>query len=323
MSSAPFAVEVNQLGKTYRDGWFGKKFQALSGVTLSVRQGEVFGLLGPNGAGKTTLLKILLGIIRKTSGHATMLGMPAGSRAIRNHVGYLPEHLRIPGHHTIFSALELYGNLSNLSNRQIRERREQVIELVGLTGREKEPVKKFSKGMLQRLGLAQALLVRPKMLILDEPTDGLDPRGRAEMRALIMRLKSEGVTVFVNSHILQEVELVCDRVAILDKGILQFCGSVQESAAILKSHSSTIQLNLIVAGLTSEIDSILSGMEVTSSNILPNGSRDLEMNVANQAAVDDLIDRLRAAKLSIISLTPKQASLEEAFLAILDKSAKQ
>jgi ABC-2 type transport system ATP-binding protein len=177
--------------------------------------------------------------------------------------------------------------------------------------------------MLQRLGLAQALLVRPKMLILDEPTDGLDPRGRAEMRALILQLKSEGVTVFVNSHILQEVELVCDRVAILDKGKLQFCGSVEESAAILKSHSSTIQLNLVVAGAAYQIDSALSGIEVTSNNVLPNGSRDLEINIGNQEAVDGLIDRLRTAKLSIISLTPKQASLEEAFLAILDKSAKQ
>lgn len=320
MNSNSYAVEVTHLGKIYRDGVFwGRRFQALNDVSLAVPQGEIFGLLGPNGAGKTTLLKILLGIIQKTTGSASMLGLPAGSRAARTQVGYLPEHLRIAGHHTVLTALDLYGQLSNLPPRIIRQRRDAIIDLVGLTGRIKEPVKKFSKGMLQRLGLAQALLVQPKLLILDEPTDGLDPRGRAEIRALIMKLKESGVTVFLNSHILQEVELVCDRVAILDRGQLKYCGSVKDASATVRQ-STAQALDVIAAGDPGEIQRIGAEFGAQQVSPLPHGEHELVVPIQDQADVDRLVDQLRSRGISIVSLSRKKASLEEAFLAILESS---
>ncbi len=318
--SENFAVEVNGLSKTYRDGlWGQRRFNALTNVSLQVKQGEVFGLLGPNGAGKTTLLKILLGIIAKTAGQATMLGQPAGSLAVRRQVGYLPEHLRIPAHLTANAALELYGNLSDVSTATVRERRGDLLQLVGLTGREKERVKKFSKGMLQRLGLAQALMVRPKLLILDEPTDGLDPQARAEMRSLIMRLKGEGVTVFVNSHILQEVELVCDRVAILDKGELKYCGAVKDASNRMRQETTQLSVDFVVTPSTSStaIESLFPTGAIQRLTPLPDGNIEIESLLKSQLEVDDLIDRLRKNGSSLIGLKRKRASLEEAFLAIL------
>ncbi len=320
MNSNSYAVEVTHLSKIYRDSLFGgHRFQALNDVSLAVPQGEIFGLLGPNGAGKTTLLKILLGIIQKTTGAACMLGLPAGSRAARTLVGYLPEHLRIAGHHTVLTALDLYGQLSNLPPRIIRQRRDAIIDLVGLTGRINDPVKKFSKGMLQRLGLAQALLVQPKLLILDEPTDGLDPRGRAEIRALVRTLKESGVTVFLNSHILQEVELVCDRVAILDRGQLKYCGSVKDASATVRQ-STAQALEVIATGDPREIQRI--GAEFGAQQIapLPHGEHELVVPIQDQTEVDRLVDQLRSRGISIVSLSRKKASLEEAFLAILESS---
>ena len=223
------AIEADNLQKVYRNGLlFRKSHAALKGVGFQVEQGEIFGLLGPNGAGKTTFVKVLLGIIRQTGGTASILGRQVGTRRSRSEVGYLPEALRIRRHHTAISAMRYYGQLSGLSVSNIRSREMNLLESVGLADRAKEGVARFSKGMLQRLGLAQALLSEPKILMLDEPTDGLDPRARADMRATMIRLRDEGKTIFLNSHILQEVELVCDRVAILDKGELKYCGPVAD-----------------------------------------------------------------------------------------------
>jgi ABC-2 type transport system ATP-binding protein len=171
--------------------------------------------------------------------------------------------------------------------------------------------------MLQRLGLAQALLVRPKLLILDEPTDGLDPRGRAEIRGLIMRLKGEGVTVFVNSHILQEVELVCDRIAILDRGVLRYCGDVKQTGDAVAGQRTEFPVELIVAGEETSLREVLEGETIVSDHRLPDGTRDLKLNVTDQGAVDALVDRLRGQSCSILSLKRTKASLEESFLAIL------
>ena len=215
--------------KTYVEGFFRRKRQpALKGVSLRVERGEIFGLLGGNGAGKTTFIKTLLGIIRKTAGEARLLGFPAGDRRGRKLVGYLPENLRVPRHLTGYTALEYYGNLSNVPTRSIRQRRGPLLEKVGLAERAKDPVRTYSKGMLQRLGLAQAMLHDPELFILDEPTDGLDPLARSQVRGYLTELKRQGKTIFLNSHILQEVELICDRVAILDKGVLRRVANVAE-----------------------------------------------------------------------------------------------
>lgn len=322
MADKRLAIDVTSLHKTYSEGVvFRKKFQALQNVSFSVSQGEVFGLLGPNGAGKTTFIKILLGIIRKTSGSASMLGFPAGSRSGRKMVGYLPEHLRIPDHLNAYSALECYGNLSNVSNAVIREKRDRLLELVGLADRAKDRCKKYSKGMLQRLGLAQALLHDPKLLILDEPTDGLDPKARAEVRQIIRRLKGEGVTIFLNSHILQEVEMICDRVAILNRGELRYCGQVSAIGDFVKQMSGSdvegMTIEIEVAGTPEAINAGFAGCKFVIKSRQEQGGFNVEIVVADQDAMDRLIDSLRRNGVSIHSISRKRLTLEDAFLKIV------
>jgi len=316
-----FAIQVNALNKTYSEGLiFKKKFKALTDVSFDVNRGEIFGLLGPNGAGKTTFIKILLGIIRKSSGNATMLGQVAGSRAGRRLVGYLPEHLRIPAHLNGYTALECYGSLSNVPKSVIRKKRDGLLDLVGLTGREKDRCKKYSKGMLQRLGLAQALLHDPKLLVLDEPTDGLDPQARAEMRQIIRRLKDSGVTIFLNSHILQEVEMICDRVAILNRGLLEYCGAVDDIGDFVKQKGGSTKTGIVVdtevSGSPTEVNEAFTGFDF---EILTRGADVYTVRtvVGTQTKVDELVDSLRKHKVSLHSMSRHQASLEDAFLQII------
>jgi len=318
-----FAINVESLGKTYSDGIiFRRKLQALKDVSFSVNQGEVFGLLGPNGAGKTTLVKILLGIIRKSGGSATMLGLSAGSRSGRKMVGYLPEHLRIPPHLTGYTALECYGNLSNVPSSVIRQKRDELLRLVGLADRATDRVKKYSKGMLQRLGLAQSLLHDPKLLVLDEPTDGLDPRARADMRQIIKELKERGVTIFLNSHILQEVEMICERVAILDRGFLRYCGTVSEIGDFVNSLVGASGTGMIVdVEVQGDPEGINSAFQETKFEIKSSdGSQNfvVRVNMKDQPEVDSLVDRLRDRGVSLVGLNKQHVSLEDAFLQIVD-----
>ncbi len=328
------AIQVDSLHKTYSEGLvFRKKFEALKGISFEVKQGEIFGLLGPNGAGKTTFLKILLGIIRKSGGRATMLGYPAGSRQGRKLVGYLPEHLRVPMHMTGYTVLECYGNLSNVPNRVIRSKRDELLDLVGLTGWATQSVKKYSKGMLQRLGLAQALLHDPQLLVLDEPTDGLDPRARAEMRDIIRQLKKRGVTIFLNSHLLQEVEVVCERVAILDRGVMRYCGAVDQIGKFVNELAESTgasdgagfqnmtgnAIEITIAGQDPEaVNRCFEGVKFeiksrSGSQFVVRATMDV------QTEVDALIDRLRSEKISVINLVRPRVSLEDAFLQIVEE----
>ena len=310
------AVDVSQVHKTYRDGLFGRRpITALGGVTLEVGRGQIFGLLGPNGAGKTTLIKVLLGIVRATAGHASLLGLPAGSRAARQHVGYLPENHRIPRHHTGQSALMFFGSLSGLSRSTIRQRTPGLLKAVGLADWGKTPVKKYSKGMLQRLGLAQAMLHDPQLLILDEPTDGVDPVGRSEMRALLGALKEQGKTIFLNSHLLQELELVCDRVAILDRGKLLYQGSLDTLTS-----QAEAEVRLTVAGDQQALDRALESAPPVHVQPQQINRYELTLTAAQQPLVDQLVDRLRRESLSVVSITRDRQTLEEAFLALLERS---
>ena len=318
------AINATGLSKIYSEGViFKKRFQALDDVSFQVNQGEIFGLLGPNGAGKTTFIKILLGIIRKSAGSAELMGLSAGSRSARRLVGYLPEHLRIPPHLTGFSALECYGNLSNVPSAEIRKKQDRVIEMVGLTGRAKDRCRKYSKGMLQKLGLAQALLHNPKLLILDEPTDGLDPRARADVRNIIRNLKNEGVTIFLNSHILQEVEMVCDRVAILNQGALKYCGPVSEIGGFVKKLSgaegSLITLEMDISGDSTAIHKAMEGEDCTILSKSEAGVFSVKITLADQNALDTLIDRVRANEVSLLRMTRQESSLEDAFLKIVSE----
>ncbi|MEM6517872.1 MAG: ABC transporter ATP-binding protein [Cyanobacteria bacterium P01_C01_bin.70] len=228
---APAVVQTYNLTKTYRTGfWLNQLVTPLSQCNLSVQPGETFGLLGPNGAGKTTLLKLLLGIVRPTSGRATVLGQPVGDRTVKHRVGYLPENAYFYDYLTGQELLRYTAGLFGLSARQQRQRIAQLLDMVGLDPQtiHKKPLKKYSKGMLQRVGLAQAIINDPDIVLLDEPMSGLDPTGRFRVREVIMTLKEKGKTIFFNSHVLSDVEAICDRVAILDRGELLCVGTLDE-----------------------------------------------------------------------------------------------
>ncbi|MSR57275.1 MAG: ABC transporter ATP-binding protein [Planctomycetaceae bacterium] len=312
MTQSP-AISVESLQKTYRDGFFrGRRIEALKGVSLQIERGTIFGLLGPNGAGKTTLIKILLGIVRKSGGSASLLGRPVGDRIGRRSVGYLPEHHRIPRHHTANTALEYYGSLSGMPIRDIRRRTPELLQNVGLTGWGKTPVKKFSKGMQQRLGLAQALMHDPELLMLDEPTDGVDPVGRADMRAVLQGLKSEGKTIFINSHLLQEIELICDRVAILVQGELRREGLVKD---LTQGGRSDVEVTLI--GSESIIRTALGDRPIAQWTAMEAGQYRVALGLDHQPQVDECVDDLRQAGVSIVGLGRRRDTLEEAFLEIV------
>ncbi|NIL96617.1 MAG: ATP-binding cassette domain-containing protein [Planctomycetales bacterium] len=309
------AIEVDTLSKTYRYGLLSRKaFPALSEVSFVVPQGQIFGLLGPNGAGKTTVIKVLLGIVRKSAGRVRLLGQPGGRRASRHRIGYLPENLQVAGHHTARSALQYYGSLSGLKRKESRGRGDQLLEMVALRDWAGTPVRKFSKGMLQRLGLAQALLHDPELLILDEPTDGLDPVGRNSIRELLLRLKAEGKTIFLNSHLLQEVELVCDQVAILDSGRLRFVGSIDQVTAQVTSEEVEFEL----AAPASEVRAALEHHQPDQLHQLGENRFRVHLQLAGQAAIDDCVDNLRQHGVSIVRIAHRRATLEDAFLHLVE-----
>ena len=311
--SDSLAIQTHELSKTYRDGWFGRRrVPALQRVSLSVNRGEIFGLLGPNGAGKTTLIKILLGLVHKSGGQAAMLGRPAGHRATRRKIGYLPEHHRIPHHLTGNTALEYYGGLSNVPLGEIRRLRPKLLEMVGLGRWGKTLVRKYSKGMAQRLGLAQAMLHNPDLLILDEPTDGVDPVGRAEIREVLARLKSEGKTIFLNSHLLQEVELVCDRVAILGRGKLRRMDTVDA----LRHNTSTDAVITLRAD-EARVRRLLNGRTVLAAQPVDADHLRITVEARDQGELDHWIDLFRQGGISIAAVGRRQLSLEQVFLDLV------
>ena len=221
-------VETRKLTKVYRDFWGRKKKTALNALNLEIRQGEIFGLLGPNGSGKTTTIKLLLGLLFPTSGEALVFGEPAVGVAKNERIGYLPEESYLYRFLNAEETLDFYGRLFNMKP-DIRNRRAQeLIEMVGLAGDKKRILKEYSKGMRQRIGLAQALINDPELIILDEPTSGLDPLGTAWMKRLIIELREKGKTVLMCSHRLDDVQKTCDRIAILNEGELQELGEVSK-----------------------------------------------------------------------------------------------
>ncbi len=331
------AIETQDLRKTYAHGLLRRRRQeALKGVSLRVERGEIFGLLGGNGAGKTTFIKCLLGIVRKSGGQAAMLGFPAGDRRGRKLVGYLPENLRVPRHLTAYTALEYYGHLSNVPSRVIREKRGGLLEMVGLAERARDPVRTYSKGMLQRLGLAQAMLHDPDLFILDEPTDGLDPLARSQVRGFLADLKKRGKTIFLNSHILQEVELICDRVAILDRGNLLRVANVAEitsgrgqpAANLIPGNgqphapAEALELHLDLTAAEPLIRQTLGALPIASWQSYSPTDHRVVTRVADQATVDQLIDGLRASGISIVGLSRRRVSLEEAYLEIVAETVE-
>lgn len=299
-------IHIDNLSKTYKLRK-GQTVTALQPLSMSVGEGEIFGLLGPNGAGKTTLIKLLLGITHPTTGSATLLGTPVSSMAARRLVGFLPENHRYPPHLTGEQTLLFYGNLSGMQGATLRTRIGELLERVSLQGRGTQRVRQYSKGMLQRLGLAQALLNKPKVLFLDEPTDGIDPRGRKEIRDLLIEQKNNGTTIFLNSHLLSEVELITDRVAFMDKGLILKTGYTQD---IVESR------DVYTIALAEWSDGV-----PTLRNVLHTDaeSKTIEVRAATPRELNAIVDELRQQALLITAIVPKRNSLEEQFLSLVSK----
>lgn len=232
-------VQTQNLSKTYRTGfWLVQRVRSLQNVNVTVYRGETFGLLGQNGAGKTTLLKTLLGIVRPSRGKAALMGHPVGDRRVKQRVGYLPENPYFYDYLTGWEILQFTGGLFQIPRSVQRKRIPELLDLVGLSQKDakRKQLRRYSKGMLQRIGLAQALMNDPELVFLDEPMSGLDPLGRYQMREIILSLKRSGKTIFFNSHVLSDVEQICDRVAILDKGELICEGSIHDLLGDAKTY---------------------------------------------------------------------------------------
>ena len=269
--------------------------------------GEIFGLLGPNGAGKSTLVKILMTVIHASECSGTMLGKQIGHRQTLENVGYLPEHHRFPYYLTGKQVLHHYGALSNVQRKERQSRATSLLSRLGLCGWENKKVSSYSKGMLQRLGIAQALMNDPKLLILDEPTDGVDPVGRREIRDLLAELKEEGKAVFLNSHLLSELELVCDRVAIMVKGLVTMQGTIDSLTVDSRRYEITT-LGTIPEWATEFADDV-------SANALTLLGDD-------PAKIQAVLDRLRAENVTIVSVQPVRENLEDLFMrAVAHKDA--
>jgi ABC-2 type transport system ATP-binding protein len=301
------AVSVRGLSKVYGRGLFGGGgFRAVDELTLEVGRGQVFGLLGPNGAGKTTLVKMLLGLARPTSGEAQLLGAPVGDPLVRRKIGYLPEGHRFPPYLTGVQMLNLFGEMCGCERDKLARRVPEVLELVGMRDAAKRKLREFSKGMTQRMGLAQALIHEPELIILDEPTDGVDPVGRAAVRQIVQGLKERGVTVFINSHLLQEVELICDRVVIMVKGKLVREGAIEDLTP--RNGRYRFELASVPSNLRVILGDLGAGFEAHE--------RGFELQLSD-AELDQCVDLLRAAGVSIRGILARRLNLEQAFIQLV------
>ena len=304
--NSDLVVQTELLSKIFRVGFWGKKVTAVDGVNLEVRSGEVFGFLGPNGAGKTTTLKMLMGLIYPTSGQAWLFGRDLGDPQTKARLGFLPESPYFYDYLTSREFLEFYGHLFGLWGSVLGKRVDELLELVGMTHAKDLQLRKFSKGMLQRVGVAQALINDPELVVLDEPMSGLDPIGRKEVRDLILRLKESGKTVLFSSHILHDAEVLCDRVAMILKGRLVACGKVTD----LLDQGANHQVELVVDRLTSEG---LDHLRPLADKVVMQGDRMLVV-LKSQQDVGGALEIIRAAKASLVSLNPQKGSLEDLFI---------
>lgn len=303
------AVSVERVEKKFGSG--ARAVQALRGVDLQVKPGEIYGLLGRNGAGKTTLVKVLLDIVRPTSGSSAILGTSSRSPAARRSIGYLPEDHRFPEYRTGEGALYFYGRLSGVSGGTLRSRVAELLEFVDLGKAARRKIRSYSKGMKQRLGLAQALVHDPQVLFLDEPTDGVDPVGRAVIRDMLAKLKDDGKTIFLNSHLLSEVERICDRVGILENGELVREGTID---ALTRSER-VVGVTTVPALGPSDIEALLQVATAVEPLRGAKATADtFEIGLAQDDDLDRVVDLLRARNLSIRWLAMKKLSLEEVFL---------
>ena len=300
-ASLPPAIDIQGLRKE-----FGDKI-AVADLTLRVERGEVFGFLGPNGAGKTTAVKMLLGLINPTSGKGELIGAPLGDPHRRAKVGFLQEHFRFHDWLTATEFLTLHGNLYRMPHDVLHRRVPELLELVGLTPHAGKRLRAFSKGMLQRIGLAQALLNNPELVILDEPTSGLDPVGRRLVRDIIREQRELGTTIFLNSHLLSEVEITCDRVAFIKQGEILRISQLQT----LVEGELTVELR--TRNLRQEI---ITGLSRWSQNVRADGEH-LSLTLTSESDLPRINRYLVESGVDVYALRPQHLSLEDLFIEIV------
>jgi len=306
--STEAAITVEDLAKTFRTGWHSAPVRALDGVSLSVGRGEVFGLLGPNGAGKTTLVKVLLGITFADSGTATILGKKAGDVATKARIGYLPEGHRYPLHLTGEGVVRWFARLSGVPSREIGPRTRRLLARVGLERWAGVRLRKYSKGMVQRLGMAVALVHEPEVLFLDEPTDGVDPLGRAEIRRVLLEEKAKGTSIFINSHLLSEIERTCDRVAVVAHGKILRVGTVADLTD--KGLSYRVDAGAVPPAVLAALRE--KAPSVTATNGL------VHLRVRSLEELNACLDALRSSGCLLREVWPEKSTLEESFIQILE-----
>lgn len=298
-------IVTKDLCKTYHVGFRRKKVEAVKGLSLKVQQGEVFGFIGPNGAGKTTAIKMLMGLNRPSSGTATIFGEDCRSVKHKGRIGFLPERPYFYQYLTAWEFMDFYGRLFGLSSELRKERARTLLERVDMLHKADVPLRKFSKGMLQRVGMAQALIGDPELIILDEPMSGLDPLGRMLIRDIILDLKAEGRTLLFCSHILSDVQMICDRVAFLKNGSLVSIGTLGD---LTGGQAPQIEVTVLAAP-----ESISEPIRALATRLVAHQGRTL-MVVDNQDQQITLMNALLKAQVPIESVVPHQPSLEEVFL---------
>jgi len=298
-------LEVRDLQKVFHIGFFRKRVEAVKNSTFSVRRGEIFGLLGPNGAGKTTTIKAILRLIFPTSGEIKLFGRAADDREAAKRVGYMPENPYVYQYLKPLEFLDLCGRLTGIPNSELRARSEAMVDKVGLRHAVDRPIGKFSKGMMQRVGLAQALLHDPELLVLDEPMSGLDPIGRKEVRDVLLEQRERGKTLLFTSHILSDVELLCDRVVIMRHGEITAEGNVHD---LLQAPRRKVEIRL--SGASSALKESLS----SRGAIVDDGDGHLTLQAEGDKAVDEILRISTAAGARLDALVPERQTLESFFL---------
>ena len=303
------AIEILGLEKTYSVGFWRKRpKRALHPLQFTVEDGEIFGFLGPNGAGKTTTLKLLMGLVFPTAGSARLLGREWTDPSVKAQIGFLPEQPYFYDYLTAHELLEYYGQLSGVPAKQRKQRVDQVLDQVGLRDVRGVQLRKFSKGMLQRVGIGQAILHDPKLVFFDEPMSGLDPMGRREVRDLMEQLKHEGKTVFFSTHILSDAEALCDRVAIIHKGELRGVGAVEDLTSSVEGKVEVIWQG---SQVPASIKALGAECHVTGDRVRA---------IIAESQQDAVIDALRRERLRLIAITPVRTSLEAYFVEKLRRA---
>ncbi len=300
-------IETQDLTKIYETGLKKGNITALNGLSIGIEAGEIFGLLGPNGAGKTTLVKILLNITKATSGSVMINGLDPSDPRSRARVGFLPENHRFPTHLTGKGLLMLAGRLHGMSDTEIKEKLSELLELVGMKRWADTMITKYSKGMAQRIGLAQALIADPDLILLDEPTDGVDPVGKAEIKTVLQKLRSRGKTILLNSHMLSEVEMIADRVAIMNKGKVIKVGSVDDFTKRAMRYEIEAEIGNERFTIPEEVGKLVT----IKTNMMT-------VDLTHIDQLNTIIDQLRTKRIAIRSIQPTRISLEQSFIDTIE-----